>query len=253
MHPKYLKALLSVFVPACFTAAGFAQPAEQPIKLDTSVVFARGDYGLASDTDVFIAMVNPTYETADWRVQASLPYVHLKGPATVVGNTGSAQSYSASGIGDASLGVARKLGTAASGWATSVGARVKFPTADENKGLGTGETDTTVQIDVLKSGGTLTPFGTVGYQFLGHNANYPMKSGLFATAGVTSKIASGVVLGLAGNWRERIIEGGDQGVEAMGFVQHDLGESSHVQLFVLHGFTDASPNIAVGLTLGFKM
>lgn len=245
-----LKPLLCILTLAAVTT-GLAQTAAPSTKLDSSFIFAQGRYGLATDTDVFIALVSPTYESGDWRLQASLPYVHLKGPATVVGNTGpSTVSRSASGVGDASLSVFRKLASDLPGWTTSIGAKVKFPTADKNKGLGTGEFDESVQVDVLKSGGGITPFATFGYQFLGHSVSYPMKSGFFATTGIVSKVSTSNTLGLAANWRERTIDQGKQAIEAMVFAQHKLTESSHIQVFFMRGFTDASPDNTLGFTLG---
>jgi len=251
-----MKTLTRKFVIAFFTlaaaASGFAQAKEQSFKLDTGFVFARGSYGLATDTDVFLALVNPTYETTDWRVEGSLPYVRLKGPATVVGNTGgSTTMHSASGVGDATLALTRKFTAAEQGWSSSVGAKVKFPTADEAKGLGTGKLDTTVQVDLFRAGGKVTPFVSAGYQFLGHSEAYPMKSGFLATAGVTTKVSSNIV-GLAGNWRQRMIEGSDAAVEVMAFVQRPFNPRSRIQFFVLHGFNDASPDLAAGLILGLS-
>lgn len=245
---KYTFLLVFVLAGA---ATGFAQPKDQSVKLDTGFVFARGSYGLATDTDVFLALVNPAYETTAWRIEGSVPYVHLKGPATVVGNTGSSTTmHSASGVGDATLALTRKFAATEQGWSSSLGAKVKFPTADEDKGLGTGKMDTTVQVDLFKAGGTITPFVSAGYQFLGHSDAYPMKSGFLTTAGVTTKISSSIV-GLAGNWRQRMIEGSDHAIEVMAFVQHPFNERGRIQLFVLHGFTDASPDLAAGLMLGF--
>lgn len=247
---KSVFALLTLIAAA--TGLAQATTSAPSIKLDSSLVFARGSYGLASDTDVFIALVSPTYESGDWRLQASLPYVHLKGPATVVGNTGgtSTGSRSASGLGDASLSVTRKIDADDNGWTTSIGAKMKFPTADEGKGLGTGEFDESIQVDVLKPGGSITPFAIVGYQFLGSSAAYPMKSGFFATAGLASKISSANTVGLTANWRERTISQGEQAFEAMVFAQHELTPSSHLQVFLMRGFTDASPDNTIGVTLG---
>ena len=257
MTSKTLKTALSVLALAS-VATGFAQssaqttqPPEPSTKLDSSLVFARGSYGLATDTDVFIALVSPTFESADWRLQATVPYVHLKGPASVVGNTGtSTVSHSASGLGDATLAVTRKLGVGDNGWTTSIGAKVKFPTADKNKGLGTGEFDESIQADVIKPGGSITPFATLGYQFLGHSTAYPMENGFFATAGFASKVSSENTVGFAANWRARTISQGKQAFEAMVFAQHNLTASSHFQVFFMRGFTDASPDNTLGLTLG---
>lgn len=243
----------SCFAQSASTAQTVQTAAAPEIKLDTSVVYARGSYGLPTDTDIFIALVNPTYETADWRLQASFPYIWLKGPASVVGNAGTAAaSRTESGIGDASVTVTRKFDPGTSGWYTSFGAKVKFPTADENKGLGTGQTDAAFQFDVTKKFGDLTPYATVGYQVLGRGALYPMKDGFFGTLGVITLVSDETSMGLAGNWRQPTISGGASASELMVFAQQKITDSSHFQVFVLHGFTDASPSFAIGAMLGWK-
>lgn len=254
MHSSIHKAAASLFILAGLTT-GLAQQAEPlKIKLDTTYIFTRGDYGLSEDTDVSLFMVNPTLETDAWRLQVSVPYVHLQGPATVIGNTGSSTlvSRSAHGLGDITLTFADKLKPSSNGWSSELSAKVKLPTADDAKGLGTGKTDTMVQWDVFKRGGTITPYATLGYQFLGRSTSYPMKNGAYATAGFAGQASPDVTLGVAGNWRQPIVEGGKSGVEVMAFVQDKLSEQGRLQVFVLHGFTDSSPTIAVGLTLGLS-
>ena len=259
MKTPILKAALSAILLAVTgTCAAQTQTQTQTtapeIKLDTGLVYARGSYGLPTNTDIFIALVNPTYETDDWRLQASFPYVWLSGPASVVGNAGTAPvSRTEQGIGDASLSVTRKFSPGSSGWNPSIGAKVKFPTADENKGLGTGKTDTSFEADVSKKFGDLTPYATLGYQFLGRSDKYPMKDGFYGTLGFVTLVSDGTVMGLAGNWRQPTISGGTSGAEAMAFVQTKLTATSHLQFFLLHGFTDASPDLAVGITLGLKL
>lgn len=250
IHP--LKTVLLTILGLGAAAGLTGQPATATkVKLDAGLVFARGDYGLSADTDVLIGLLNPTVETEAWRLQASLPYVRLDGPASVVGATGPViASRSASGIGDVSLTAVRKLGPDEHGWISELGLKVKLPTADETKGLGTGETDYTVQLDVFRTGGKVTPFATFGYQFLGRSAAYPMEDGFFSTIGFAMQASPHAVVGLAGNWREPTITAGKAGVEAMAFVQRKLTEKSRVQLFLLRGFTTASPDLAVGFTVG---
>ncbi len=243
--------LLPLLAAAGLAGSAAAVTPADTAKLDSSLIFARGSYGLPTDTDVWIAQVSPTYETGPWRLQATLPFLHLSGPATVVGNTGTGSgSHSASGVGDVSVSAAYKLETDDHGWESSVGLKVKLPTADENEGLGTGKTDETIQFDLLRPGAAATPFASFGYQFLGHSAAYPMKSGFFATAGFAANLTPGNSAGLAANWRERTIRNGKEAFELMAFAQHALNTSDRVQGFVMHGFTDASPDITVGVTYG---
>lgn len=229
------------------------QPAAAPeIKLDTSVIYARGSYGLPTDTDIWMAQVSPTYETTDYRLQLAVPYIWLKGPASAAGGVGAtAASRSESGVGDVSVTGTWKLAPT-DGWYTSVGAKVKFPTADDAKGLGTGQTDAAFQFDAAKKFGDLTPYATVGYQFLGRSALYPMKDGAFATVGVISPISDQAMFGIGGNWRQPTFTGGKSAEELMLFIQQKMSGSSHFQIFALHGFTDASPSFALGATLGWK-
>lgn len=234
-------------------AIGQEQPAPAKFKLDAGLVFARGDYGLAEDTDVWLWLVNPTLESRDWRVQASVPYVRLNGPASVVGGTGTgAANRTADGLGDVSLTLTRLFAADQTGWGTELGAKVKFPTADETKGLGTGEYDYAIQFDAYRAGATFTPYFNVGYQFLGSNAAYVMEDGLYATGGVLARASASTTVGLLGSWRERTFAGGDAGAEAMAFLQHTFGAGPMLKLFAMRGFTDASPDIAFGLMLGWN-
>ena len=203
-----LTALVSITI-----ATGFAQQTEPlKTKLDFHYVFTRGDYGLSEDTDVSIFMVNSSVETSGWRLQASIPYVFLSGPASVIGNTGTAgPSRSERGMGDLTLAGTSKFDIEGIDWSNELTLKVKFPTADENNGLGTGKTDTILQMDFFKRGGPVTPYGTLGYQFLGRSTAYPMKDGLFATAGLAFPASAQGTLGLAANWRQPIVTGGDSG------------------------------------------
>ncbi len=257
MQSRILKiaSLAALVVLAGVCVAQTPAPASEEIKLDTGLVYARGSYGLPSDTDITIALVNPTYETEDWRLQASFPYIWLKGPASVVGNAGTAAaSRTEHGVGDATFAVTRKFGVVADGWSASFGGKIKFPTADENKGLGTGQTDVSFETDVFRKIGRITPYGTLGYQFLGRSDLYPMKDGLFGSLGLVTLVpqSPGLTVGVGGNWRQPTISGGSQAVEAMAFLQQKFSARSHLQVFLLHGFTDASPTLAVGATLGLK-
>lgn len=240
---------------AFFAASAVAQDqSKSPVmKLEVGAVFAQGDYGLASDTKVWLVTAAPSLELPNWRLQVNIPYVRLDGPASVAGGTGTGSvNRSSSGLGDTSVSATYLFGTNDSGWAAELSAKVKFPTGDEAKGLGSGERDTAIQIDAYRPGGKIIPYFNVGYQFLGSNAAYRMESGFFATAGAVSALNAATTVGLLGSWREKTIQGGDQGVEAMVFVQHKMAPRTALKVFALKGFTDASPNFAGGVSVGWE-
>src|SRR5690606_24082214 len=122
--------------------------------LTTGFDFSHGDYGASRDTDLWYVPTSINYDLGPWRFSASVPYVHIDGPGAVVAGDGggvvvgpgTGVSTSASGLGDV-VGAVSYLIRPSSPYIPFIelAARVKAPTANEDKGLGTGEFDTTLQ------------------------------------------------------------------------------------------------------------
>jgi hypothetical protein len=259
-HPFLSTVAIVSILGASVAFAQTVPPPASTVRTDLSVNYSRGDYGLADDTEVYVTLLNTTYESPSWRLQAALPVLNIKGPATVVGNIGEGvtsapgrpTNSSETGLGDVTLGAAYKFGPVAQGINLDFGARVKLPTADEDKGLGTGEFDTYVQADAYKKIGKIVPFGTLGYRFLGSNQTYRLKDGVFASGGIASPVTSTTTVGASLNWRERIVAGGDHATELMAFAMRTLDAQWRVQGYVLKGFTDASPDLGLGAMVGYQ-
>lgn len=227
-----------------------------PARFHTDVGFnyVTGDYGLSSTTDVYVATAGATYEQGPWRTQLTVPYIVLTGPATVVGDGGipRASTEREEGLGDVTLSGTYLFGPVVADTDLDLTARVKFPTASDSKGLGTGELDYYVEASARHHFGTFTPFATVGYRFLGSNATYPVKDGLYASLGAALAVNPSTVIGVSGSWRERIVDGGDDSVELLGFVAYDISPTWRVQGYALTGFTDASPDLGVGASISYR-
>ncbi|CAM3040443.1 transporter [Rariglobus hedericola] len=228
-----------------------------PWRADASFNYSRGDYGLADDTEVYVAATNLVYDTASWRFQAGVPFLYIKGPATVVGGGAGVGTRppdsTESGLGDVTLSGTYKFGPLTPAEIeTDFTAQVKFPTADEDKGLGTGKTDFYLQFDVRKTYGRFTPFATVGYRILGTSAAYPLEDGLFASLGVATPVTDKTTAGVSVSWREKIVSGGDDSVDAMVFAQQTLTTRWSALVYVLAGFTDASPDFGAGTGVSYK-
>lgn len=226
-------------------------------RADASFNYSRGDYGLADDTEVYLALLNLVHDTASWRFQAGIPVLHIEGPAVVVGGGAGVGSRppgsSETGLGDVTLSGTYKFGPLSpAAIETDFTAQVKLPTADEDRGLGTGKTDVYLQFDVRKTYGRFTPFATVGYRFLGTSATYPLKDGLFASLGVATPVTDQTTAGLSFSWREKIVSGGDDSADAMVFAQHTLNTRWSALVYVLAGFTDASPDFGAGTGVSYK-
>jgi hypothetical protein len=130
--------------------------------------------------------------------------------------------------------------------------RVKFGTADDAKGLGTGETDFYTQTDLYQRFGNITPFTTLGYRFLGKTSLYQLKDGPYAAIGSVFRASDWTSVGLSLDWRSRIVPGGDHAFESTLFVVHNPTTRWNLVGYVLKGYTDASPDIGLGGLVNYR-
>lgn len=220
-----------------------------PFKFESGFNYSRGDYGLPQDTEVFAVPVSLSYESAAWTLRGSLPWVTVKGPASVIEGGGipvRPTASSESGFGDLVGSLTYKSAGTSDQPQVSFTGRVKFPTGDEERGLSTGETDYYAQIDALQSFGKVTPFVTAGYRWLGRNTFFQLKDGFYASGGIAVQVARGTSLGAAYEWREEIVNGGGDANELSVFLFRKMNDRWSISLTAMKGFTDASPNYGLG-------
>jgi hypothetical protein len=253
--PTLLAAGLALTVAASAqTGAVVAAPPPAAVTAGVGFDYIRGDYGLAENTEYLAIALNLGLESGPWLLRASLPYVNLEGPAVVVGGTGAPRPTAASesGPGDIVASATYRFGAVAGGVHLDGTARVKLPTADEDRGLGTGETDVSAQVDLYRSFGGSTPFLTLGYTAFGDNAVYQIEDGPYVSAGSHFRAADHTVFTAAFDWRHRLVAGGDAGADAMLAVTHDVDRRWQVLAYALKGFTDASPDFGGGLQVNCR-
>ncbi len=233
---------------------------EERFKLGTGFDYSRGDYGFTTNTEVFSVPLYFTAETDDWLVRLTLPYLSVKGPASVVGDVGGGAAATArptnkyeSGLGDVMLSLTYHAVRTTDGFTLDLTGRVKFPTADEDRGLGTGKTDYYVQTDLYKTFGSVTPFATIGYRFLGSDAKYPLKDGVYASLGTSYHVTTTTAVGAAFDWRERLVRGVDDATDDHGVLFPTIRMSGGTLLgYVLGGLNNASPDVGVGGMITYR-
>ena len=228
------------------------------IKLATGFTYITGGYGFSQTTDLWSVPVNLSYDVERWSLKAAFSYLTIKGPANVA--TGSSPAGGAprptaateSGIGDTSLSATYHANPVPGELNVDFTARVKLPTADESKGLGSGETDYYVQTDVSQTFGKITTFATLGYRFMGSNAASPLKDGMFATAGAAVRANDQTILGAAYDWQSRILPGAEAGSNLIGFVARNPNDRWSLLAYVIAGLNDASPDLGIGGLATYK-
>jgi len=238
-------------------AASTPVHAEGVLTIGGGADYSSGDYGKTEPTSVSMVYLDAKYETGLWTWRTTLPYLRISGPASVVGvgtdvivlpDAGGGRR-DVSGWGDITASGSYRL-IARDDVMVELGAGVKLPTADESKGLGTGEPDYAVQADFYIPLGAGGPFATLGYRWYGDPPGLELRNAYFGSVGYAWRDASGTNLGFAYDFRDRTVAGGARGSELMVFVSHAVA-SWKAQLYFIKGFSDASPDAGIGAVLSY--
>jgi len=247
--PNALLAVLAT-LPAAVHAEGWT--------VSTGIEYSSGKYGDTQKTEMYNVPVTGKYETGLWTFRLSLPLVRITGPGNVVivGDDvvtlpgGSAGRSTETGLGDL-VGSAfyNVLDERTSKIGLDLGAKVKLGTADEDKGLGTGENDHAVQADVFKPIGAINAFGSLGYRFYGDPPGIDLRSVFYGSFGGTYPLSDGSSVGLAYDFRPPITDGGSRVSEATAFLSQRVSRDWRLQYYGVKGFSDGSPDFAIGVML----
>lgn len=243
--------------------------------LSAGADYSSGKYGTDTTTDIWSVPVAAAYQTDRWTFKLTVPYINISGAGNVIpgvgkvnngnprgrgrGNGGAmpapetTANGSASGLGDITASAGYELfGSADRTFGLDLTGKVKFGTADENKGLGTGKNDYGLSLDTYKVSGAWTAFGGVGWMKYGSSQYIQLKNGFNANIGADYKLNSSNNIGAYYYYRERIADTGASQSEIAGYWNHKFNDSLRVQAYALAGFADGSPDYGVGASLKYS-
>lgn len=241
--------------------SAFAEDSADDAKITFSTGFdyTSGDYGATTDTDITSVPLSLKYEESRWNAKVSLPYVSIKGaggvrPDTgVVGANAGARNRN-SGFGDLSVsGTFTAIENLDEQFYLDLTGKVKIPTANEDKQLGTGEFDYTAQVDLTKVFGNITPMLGGGYKWLGDSATLQLDNVWFWSAGVDYRLSDKTHLGGFFDWREAATATSEHQKDASIYISHRLNQTLKVQPYIGTGFSDGSPDFNAGLSVSIRL
>jgi hypothetical protein len=252
----------------CLT--GVASPAaaaiEQPWKVNASVNFYSGDYGTNQVTRTTVIPVKITrfFKPAD--VWISLPYVSNTGDGSVTtvegkpvpGKSGKAKKTSSvtsdktdSGLGDIVLG-AHRIFLDETGHRPEVGATafIKLPTADEHRGLGTGQFDEGARLEFFKTFSHWFALVDTGYTWTNNSSDTHYNDRWLVSAGGGRRFTP-TLTGTAMLTEERaLVPGTDNPLDVVVFGDMALSRSAGIYASILLGLSDGSPD--TGFSFGAR-
>lgn len=250
---KFLGVVLAL---ASFTVA--ADDEQASLTWSTGMEFSSGEYG---GTDVIEDLYVPISARMDYQrlsFELTVPYLSVRAPSgstiTEPGGepvAGSGEMRTESGLGDVIAGVtvydvfySDELGVA-----LDLTGKVKFGTADEAKGLGTGEQDYTVRADLFKFYEQFTLLASAGYKFRGDTEYLDLENVLIGSLGGVYALNEKVRFGLMYDYREAALMDGDAVSELSAFTSRRISDRVQMQFYAFTGFSDSSADWGAGFLL----
>ena len=227
--------------------------------------YFSGDFNSQTRTDIFYDPTTIQAQGNGWGINLTIPYIaisNLPNGATYDGsmmlNGGKgAQTHGASGMGDVLLAANYQAYQGAGFWpSVSPYTLIKFGTASPNAGLGTGLNDYEIGSSFTENLGWVHPYFTLGYDFVGHDAAYPLRNVMTYSAGTTVDLflpgthssTDSLALIYSGSQSELASYPGI-GTVTLAWNHALTTTGTGIQLYVLKGITTSSPNVGVGCGL----
>lgn len=238
-------------------AQAAAVPVYRRLKISLGYHFSSGNYGTSDTTDIAYIPLVTRAEWDRWTVELTIPYIRVSGSSSVV--NGPAGPVQTSGGDEDGLGdiVSRGLYTIPSraDWMPYIDliGRVKFPTASRSKGLGTGEFDGGVETALTWVRGAFVPFVSGGYRVLGSSADVPLRNVWLASAGGMYQALDPLWAGLSLDYQQAASSTSGTLLDLVPFLSWRVTRHWSVDTYVSAGLTSGSPDVGVGLQLGYTL
>jgi hypothetical protein len=267
-----MKKVAAALVALAF-CAGNAAGADGELSLGVGFNYSEGDYGTSQTTSITSIPVTARYEVDRWILKLTVPWIRVSGPSSVIpgvgqtsnanpnargrgqgggGAAGTTTTGTESGLGDIVASVTYgAYFDKVSRFGVDVTGKVKFGTADADKGLGTGENDLSILVEPFKTFDRWTVFGSVGYHMLGATSFFPTDDVFSASIGGSYKFNDRDTAGVSYDWRDKVTTGGSNISELTLFYSRKFDRQWKGQVYVLKGFSNGSPDWGIGASASY--
>jgi Putative MetA-pathway of phenol degradation len=244
--------------------------ADDQLSMTTGFDYSSGTYGNSQSTQILYIPVTAKYETGDWTAKLTVPYIRVTGPGGVLQGFGRVATPGAPATGGPGLGRNAGGGTSTNSglgdiiaslgrtvydspdetFSLDLVGKVKFGTADANKGLGTGKNDYSAQLDgtyMLSDATSL--LGTAGYKIVGAPTGIAVNNVFFGSAGVDHATSDTANVGVMLDYVQKITAAGYAQEDAMVYASEKTSSTTKIMGYLLKGFSYGSPDYGVGATI----
>lgn len=250
---------LSALLLTCGASALHAEDSEWGIRVSSGFDYSSGDYGAQSDTDILFIPITFKHERDFGAFKLTVPYVSIKTAGGSIGagggvdvdpDSGDGPRETESGLGDMVLAYTHYAYQGDEQWPIiDVTGKVKFGTADEDKGLGTGETDYSFEVDFTKLFEQTVVFATLGHKFYGDPPGRDLDNANYASLGVGYQLNGDTSFGLIYDVREASVSSRDNLSEATAYVSYKFPNNYKLLGYLVKGFSDGSADYGIGMSI----
>jgi hypothetical protein len=253
---RRITAIAAIAAFVLMSTDGAAQDAGADLRFSTGVEYSTGKYGGTDDIEELY--VPFTFRAGFDRIgfRLTVPWLSVTAPDdTIISDPGteplpgSGATVTESGLGDV-VGALTFYDLYVSDQANFVvdaTGKIKFGTADETKGLGTGENDYTLQLDAYRFFDRLTLQGAAGYRLRGDPPGIDLNDVFLAAIGGAYRASDSALVGMYFDYRQSSISGIDDIQELSGFASFRLGRAWRMELYAFTGLTDSSTDFGGGI------
>jgi hypothetical protein len=196
------------------------------------------------------------YKTDNWNIKISTSYLRVTSPTFVtpdgdfIGTSSVLKRVTEEGNGDINIsGTYTLIDDREHAYGLDVSARVKLPTADEDKFLGTGKTDYGVNAELYKPVNDWTPYWNVGYRWRGDPSGFNLKNIWSSSIGTDYRVNNDTSLGISYDWQQKTTTRVDNAQELSAYINYRLTTNNKINFYMLTGYSNSSPNWGSGLML----
>lgn len=233
--------------------------------------WSEGDYDEPGpDTEILYLPFSVAYRLDDFGVtdypldqvelRVTVPYLEIDSPLAFFAETpgvdrppGAGTSHER-GLGDVVM-------AATYGWfpldefwpALELTGKVKFPSADADRNLGSGSTDFSAQIALFKTWGRVTGFADAGYRFPGDPPGGRLRNSGYASGGASVRIAPRIAAGAYYSWLGASSSTRHDSHEIIGFGSLRISEQWSLEPYAVWGVAGYVPDYAVGMSIRVRM
>lgn len=260
-------------IPAATALWAQTAHAETKVQVGTGFNYSTGSYGNAEETAIYEVPFSIRIKSGAWSFRVRAPLAAIDGPGGVVpseddggqrrrgrgsdnsgGDTGDDDlpglpgGIDEMGLADITLSTTYSLNLSKDVY-LDLGGRVTLPTGDEEKDLGTGETDYTATVEIGRDGDFGGIYAQGGYKVRGGDLR---ENGALALIGAYARAGKSTLIGADVSWSEAASTLSEDASIATGYVSFRMTDSVRFSLYAESGLSDSSPDFGAGIGLTWQ-